>query len=446
MFHVKHSSPHVLLINPWITDFAAYNFWIKPLGLLSIGSSLRRNGFRISFIDCLDFLVKRRPYGDGKFRKIRIDKPGPLMNIPRYYSQYGICESEFLEKLEYIDKPDLIAVTSGMTYWYPGVFKLIEFIKNLFKDVPLVLGGIYATLCYDHAQEYSGADHIFKGRDEQEAQKLISELTGFETGSSDIRNLQSPIRNRVYPAFDLYPDLDYVCISTSRGCPFRCLYCATSFLSGGFVRTDPIDVVKEIEYWTTQHGVRNYAFYDDALLVKPEDFIVPMLKETIKRGISIKFHAPNGLHMGEIDGEVAGLMFKGGFKTIRFGFETSDEATQVETGGKIDNKGFERAVNHLKRAGYSGKEIGVYVLVGMPGQKVGEVKESIAYVKGNGVRPILTEYSPIPHTPLFEKAKQLSRFDIEKEPLYQNNSIFPCQWEGFTQDDMRRLKVDLQER
>ena len=38
---VKHTSPHILLINPWITDFAAYNFWIKPLGLLYIASLLK---------------------------------------------------------------------------------------------------------------------------------------------------------------------------------------------------------------------------------------------------------------------------------------------------------------------------------------------------------------------------------------------------------------------
>jgi hypothetical protein len=54
MFHVKHSSPHILLINPWITDFAAYNFWIKPLGLLHIASLLRENGFRVTLIDCID--------------------------------------------------------------------------------------------------------------------------------------------------------------------------------------------------------------------------------------------------------------------------------------------------------------------------------------------------------------------------------------------------------
>ena len=46
MFHVKHRPPHILLINPWITDFVAYNFWIKPLGLLQIASFLRKTGFR----------------------------------------------------------------------------------------------------------------------------------------------------------------------------------------------------------------------------------------------------------------------------------------------------------------------------------------------------------------------------------------------------------------
>jgi len=34
---------HILLVNPWITDFTAYDFWLKPLGLLSIASILREN-------------------------------------------------------------------------------------------------------------------------------------------------------------------------------------------------------------------------------------------------------------------------------------------------------------------------------------------------------------------------------------------------------------------
>jgi hypothetical protein len=53
------------------------------------------------------------------------------------------------------------------------------------------------------------------------------------------------------------------------------------------------------------------------------------------------------------------------------------------------------------------------------------------------------EYSPIPHTPLFEKAKGMSAFDLGNEPLFHNNSILPCQWEGFTLADFRRLKEEL---
>jgi hypothetical protein len=116
MFHVKHT-PHILLINPWITDFAAYNFWIKPLGLLSMASLLRENGFRVTLIDCLDFYSKTKKYGDGKFFKTRIEKPEPLKSIKRHYSQYGIPEEMLLKRLSFVEeKPDLIGITSGMTY------------------------------------------------------------------------------------------------------------------------------------------------------------------------------------------------------------------------------------------------------------------------------------------------------------------------------------------
>jgi hypothetical protein len=79
-------------------------------------------------------------------------------------------------------------------------------------------------------------------------------------------------------------------------------------------------------------------------------------------------------------------------------------------------------------------------MAGLPGQRVGEVEESMAYVKEAGAKPVLVEYSPIPYTPLFEKAKRVSPFDLENEPLFHNNSILPCQWDGFTMADYKRVK------
>jgi radical SAM superfamily enzyme YgiQ (UPF0313 family) len=439
MFHVKHS-PHILLINPWITDFAAYNFWIKPLGLLNIASFLRDNGFRVTLIDCLDLSIKTKTYGDGKFFKTKMEKPFPLKSIPRHYSQYGIPEEIVLKRLSFLEEPDLICISSGMTFWYPGVIKVLEITRKLFKNVPIIVGGIYATLCYEHAKKHSGADIVFNGGNERDVLKLVSELIHFEL---KIDNWELKIDELPYPAFDLYPQLNYICITTSKGCPFRCTYCASPFLSKKFVRRDPLNVVEEIEHWTTRYGVSNIAFFDDALLVEPSKHFVPIMRKIMERGIYCNFHTPNAIHVKEIDDEVADLLFRSGFKTIRLGFESSIETTQIEMGGKANNQEFQRAVKNLKRAGYSKEEIGVYIMVGLPGQRAGEVEESITFVRETGARPMLVEYSPIPHTPLFEKAKKMSSFDLENEPLFHNNSILPCQWDGFTLADFRRLKEGL---
>jgi radical SAM superfamily enzyme YgiQ (UPF0313 family) len=382
-------------------------------------------------------LSRRKRYGDGRFLKTKMEKPLPLKGVPRNYGQYGISEKALLERLSSLEKPDLIGITSGMTYWYPGPFKVVEIIRKIFKEAPIILGGIYATLCYEHAKKYSGADIVFEGNGGRAVLQLMSELTGSNLKPHTSELITDFSR---YPAFDLYPHLDYACISTSKGCPFRCTYCASPYLNQGFCRKDPGKVVEEIDYWTTRHSIQNIAFYDDALLFNPTEHFIPLMREVIRKGIHCKFHTPNGLHIREINDEVAELLFRGGFKTIRLGLETADEATQMESGGKVNNKEFENAIKSLKRAGYSGEEIGVYIMVGLPGQRAEEAKASIAFVKETGARPLLTEYSPIPHTPLFEKAKQMSRYDLEKEPLFHNNSILPCQWEGFTLADYRRLK------
>ena len=154
-----------------------------------------------------------------------------------------------------------------------------------------------------------------------EALKEISELTGVEFrhaprrvhGSPEPYVVQGAIRIDVYPAFDLYPQLDYVCVSTSKGCPFKCPYCASPYLNQGFYRKDPGKVVEEIEYWTTRYSVQNIAFYDDALLFNPSEHFIPLMREVIRKGIPCQFHAPNGLHIREINDEVAELLFRGGF-------------------------------------------------------------------------------------------------------------------------------------
>ena len=153
------------------------------------------------------------------------------------------------------------------------------------------------------------------------------------------------------------------------------------------------------------------------------------------------FHCPNGLHLREITGEMSNLMFRAGFKTIRFGLETSSVKRQIETGGKITNEELREAAAHLKNAGYRSGDIGVYLLCGLPGQAASEVRESINLVKSCGARPIIAEFSPIPGTPIWEESVKTSPYNISEEPLFHNNSLLSCRGEGLTYEMYRELKI-----
>ncbi|MEQ8212629.1 MAG: radical SAM protein, partial [Smithellaceae bacterium] len=316
----------------------------------------------------------------------------------------------------------------------------IKIIRKLMPHVPVVLGGKYATLCYEHAVKFSGADYVVRGAGEKQIFRLLDELFGekqlFEPDTDNLDALP-------YPALDLVRKLEQAPVMTSRGCPFTCSYCASHIFNDKFQRRDPLKVADEIEYWQKNFGVKNFTFYDDALLVNSSAMIMVLLHEIKKRNLSCNFHCPNGLHLREINEELAQLMFDSGFKTIRFGFETSDLERQMETGGKVKNEELKRAVHLLQAAGFKSGDIGIYLLCGLPGQTAAEVRNSIEFVWECGAKPILAEYSPIPGTKMWDEAVALSPFDIQSEPLYHNNSLLPCRNNDFSVTVYEQLKKML---
>lgn len=439
----------ITLLNPWIHDFSAYDFWVKPLGLLTLAALLRRSGFKVHLIDCLDPSLavsvpggqpgtrKRQEWGCGKFPSEEIPKPEALRPIRKRYRRYGLSPAVFQQILATAGRPDLVLVGSMMTYWYPGVVEAVGEVRAAWPGVPVILGGNYATLCPNHARAFSGADVVIAGDGEFALPGVLRDLFGvrvdFDFDGGDLDSYP-------YPALDLMGRLDAVPILTSRGCPYRCSYCASTLLNRGFRMRDPLRVVDEIEHWSRTRGVRNFAFYDDALLVNSTARAAPMLEEIIRRGLELNFHCPNGLHLREITPRLAKLLFRTGFRTIRFGFETASASRQAATGGKVTTEDLRQSVAYLQEAGYGQADIGVYLLCGLPGQEAKEIETGIDLVRGLGAKPILAEYSPIPGTPLWEEALRHARYDIGKEPLFQNNSLLPCLRPDISTSDFQALK------
>ncbi len=435
--------PSLILINPWIYDFAAYDLWSKPLGLLYLGAYLRDCGFNVHLIDCLNVhhpamldepskkTPKRRGYGTGKFWREKVSKPRPLKDIPRPYSRYGISHKVLAEELKAIREPAAILVTSLMTYWYPGVKEVIAQTRKIYPDVPIILGGIYARICRDHAVRHSGADYVVTDKNPVTFLKILNDL-GIPAPKPLPHSLPCP-------AFDLLSKIDYICLLTSRGCPYRCRYCASHFLDPELVRRDPNEVLEEIIFWHKGFNVQDFAFYDDALLVESDTHAAVLLEAIAGLDMNLRFHTPNALHVKEVTADIARLMRRTGFRTIRLGLETSDFSLHSDLDNKVAEGDFEQAAHNLLEAGFTSNEIGAYLLIGLPGQSVNSVIKSIDLVARASATPYLAEYSPIPQTALWEKAIAHSEYDLASEPLFHNNTLLPC-WDDSQKKELPKLK------
>lgn len=430
--------PPLLLINPWIYDFAAYDYFAQPLGLLYLAGLLEVHGFTVHFLDCLGAPhAKPGPFGTGRYPKEILPSPPALQGITRRYGRYGISEAAFRARLAQVPKPAAILVTSLMTYWYPGVAAAIRLARERFSDVPVILGGIYATLCPEHARQHSGADHVVTGPGEETVSTLLEEIAGVPRPGPSL-SLGDELDSLPYPALHLLVQPSYIPILTSRGCPLACSYCASRLLQPAYRRRRPPAVAEELIYWQERLGLRDAAFYDDALLVQAADHLLVILEELARRGRTFRFHTPNGLHARLITPEVARGLKQANFATLRLGAETT-ALGQARLDRKLERGELEAALAHLKEAGFSQDKIGVYLLIGLPDQEEDEVVASITEVKALGATPVLALYSPIPGTALWTRAQATSRYDLNADPLFHNNSLFSC-WPQFSWERYTRLK------
>ncbi len=422
----------ILLINPWIYDFAAYNLWSRPLGLLKVAEYLSAYDIDLFFIDCTDSYHQKR-YGTGNFKNERVKKPDILKCIPIFYKRYGIGIDEFIIRLKPFMPFDIVIITSIMSYWYLGVQKAVEIIRDVAGSIPIVLGGIYATLYPEHAVNNTGVDFIYRGQLNESLDSLL-----LNCGLS-LKKKGNPIP---YYNLNLYEQYPFAPLLTAEGCPFNCSYCASRILSGNYRKYPSEDVLREIIELYTK-GVKDFAFYDDALLVDANNHIKPILKGIISANLDLRLHTPNGLHARFLDEELAALMKKSGFKTIRLSLETIDKERQKKTGAKVSNEDLVKAVTYLKRNGYKKENIGVYLMYGLPNQGLDEVEEGIKFLKKLDVRINLTEFSPIRGTGAWDDLLLNKTITDNIDPLLTNNTVFSYLYSGYNLERLRDIKLTV---
>ena len=448
-----------LLINPWIHDFSALNLWSAPLGLMRVAEYLSQFECEIFYINCLK-TIKHKPYGTGKYNRQPIQKPLVLKQVPRKFCRYGITSEEFQSRLKSAMPVDIIFITSIMTYWYTGVAETVREVRKLAGDTPIIIGGIYATLCPDHALKNTDADFIYKGSIETHSERSpMTMIDNHSQGRSESNRLETAVEKfgvKLKKISDKKPyyklglsrfhrepvERQFAPLLTASGCIFSCTYCATSFLNKDFIRKTPYDILKEIEE-LYKLGIRDFAFYDDALLTDSDNHLKPILKKVIQKDLPVRFHAPNGIHVRFIDNELAMLMKASNFKTLRLSLETISPERQKLTGGKVRTDEFTNAVKALNKAGFTKKEIGVYLMYGLPGQSLNEVKDGVELLKYLNVHINLTEFSPIPNTKMWNELMSKGIISKDIDLLLTNNSVYYYLYSGYDFKELEKLKLEV---
>jgi len=438
----------ILLINPWIEDFTAFDLWARPIGLLYLAGIINQyvEDKEIYFIDCLDRFSEElrkktnipKPYSDGrgKYKREIIEKPETVKKVPRKFARYGIPVKIFKDKLKQVGKPDIVLVTSIMTYWYPGVHRSIKIVKEIYPDTEVWLGGIYPKLLPDFARKYSKADFIIVNNSEN---KILPELRkrGFKVKNTPYFN---SIDELPYPLYGIQSKHPYLPFITSLGCPFSCPYCATKILQPAFFGRNVRKLTKELVFYKKNFKINHIAFYDDALLINKQKRLFPLLDNLKNKGIEFNYHTPNGIHVNELDLRTTEKLKTNGFKTLRLSLEVGVENLLEKLAPKLTLEDFERAVFNLKKAGYKTRSLGVYILFGHPHQSKKDIEETFQFLEKFEIPIHLSFYSPIPGTDNFKDHIKKGILKKDDDPLIQNKISFLYLRSNLNYDEVKYFK------
>jgi anaerobic magnesium-protoporphyrin IX monomethyl ester cyclase len=336
--------------------------------------------------------------------------------------------------LEY--RPDFIGVTSTTENRFQS-FKLIKLAKTTYPQALTILGGPHASMaaedCLAHIPEL---DLVVRGEGEMTMIELcqwhregkditalesvpgISFRKNGEVSSNPSRPLIKDLDDLPYPAFHLIPFTEYnfkfpvpgkgelpaVNIMSSRGCPFKCNFCATPINWGRNVRMrSPENVVDEIEGLIERYGVKVIFFFDDTFNVSTKR-VEQICDLIIQRKLDIYWKCDVRIDL--IDKPLLTKMKQAGLFHLSFGLEAASERVRNEIiDKKVDIEDFHNLVKWCQEL-----EVipNVFFIYSHPTETWEEAQETIKIIEKyrDGIEASIAILHIYPGTPLEEMARK----------------------------------------
>ena len=420
----------VLLIQPPIQDFYQTSIRTQPIGLAYLAASLKTKGHEVEILDCqaerkksisippeLSYLRDLYPFNDRS----------PFKLYTGYY-HFGMGWKEIEQKIK-DSEADAFGISSSFTPYHGETLEIARIIKEWNPKKMVVMGGAHVSCDPEGVLQTPFVDYVVLGEGEirlpflieKYAQKDFKEIAKMDgigyrwKGELRINPLQTFIKDldSLPPPARGLLDLDHyrikkkrsTMIITSRGCPHGCAYCSAHLVMGASFRTrSPEAVLGEMVECRKRYGIEVFDIEDDNFTLDQERAKKLMGLVIEKFGEEkLELSAMNGVSFTALDEELLKLMKKSGFKTINLSLVSTNPLTKEKMGRP---KGTTEFDNILEKAEQVELNVIAYALLGMPGQTMEEMVETLIYLMGKKVLIGPSVYYPTPKTPLFERCKK----------------------------------------
>jgi anaerobic magnesium-protoporphyrin IX monomethyl ester cyclase len=187
-------------------------------------------------------------------------------------------------------------------------------------------------------------------------------------------------------------------VVTSRGCPAGCTYCIKHVSYGPTMRLrSPQKLIEEIRM-LVDLGVNNVHMYADLFTVN-RDQVMGLCEQLIEQKVQIRWTCNSRVDF--VDREMLQAMARSGCHFIAWGIESSSAAILAHARKGVDP---ERARQSLLWSREAGIRNWGYFIIGLPGETVDTIKDTIAYAKRLPLDIALFHVAaPYPGTPFFDE-------------------------------------------
>jgi radical SAM superfamily enzyme YgiQ (UPF0313 family) len=328
-------------------------------------------------------------------------------------------------------KPDLLGVTV-VSLEYKKTFQLISNVKKVFPELKTVAGGPHVTVLQSNIlEENAEIDFGVVNEGEETLVDLCKEKVSIEkikgliyrssqkvhfNGPREFPKNLDTISFPKYKNFELSKYIKEMPFNSSRGCPYKCVFCPNKIISKRFRFRSARHVVDEIEYFY-HHGYRVFN-YDDDNFTLMNDRVYEICDEIEKRKlVNAEFRCSNGIRADRVNRDLLKRMRDVGFNYIAFGVDGGNNRML-----KINKKGetIEQIRKGIQYACDLGYDVKIFCILGMPYEQHEDVEDSLRLVQEYPIkRVILNNPIPYPGTELFEIVKREGWFLKEPE-IYLN--------------------------